>query len=256
MIGAIAGDVIGSVFEHHVIKSTQFPLFSRHSKFTDDTVLTVAIANSILRGIDYAISLKTFGATYPHAGYGASFFRWIFSSDMKPYNSWGNGSAMRVSPVGFAFTSIEDVLKEAKKSAEVTHNHPEGIKGAQAVALAIFLARSGKNKAAIKAEISQRFGYHLDRRLNDIRPHYSFDVSCQGSVPESIIAFLEGENFEDTIRQGISLGGDSDTIACIAGGIAQAFYQGIPQEITSNVRKRLPESFLDIIDEFCERYGC
>jgi len=256
MIGAIAGDVIGSVFEHYTIKSTQFELFSRHSKFTDDTVLTVAIADAIMEDVDYATSLKTFGTRYPNAGYGASFFRWIFSSDMKPYNSWGNGSAMRVSPVGFAFTSIEDVLKEAKKSAEVTHNHPEGIKGAQAVALAIFLARSGKNKAAIKAEISQRFGYHLDRRLNDIRPHYSFDVSCQGSVPESIIAFLEGENFEDTIRQGISLGGDSDTIACIAGGIAQAFYQYIPQEITSNVRKRLPESFLDIIDEFCERYGC
>jgi ADP-ribosylglycohydrolase len=256
MIGAIAGDVIGSVFEHYAIKSTQFELFSPHSRYTDDTVLTVAIADAIMRDVDYAISLKTFGARYPNAGYGASFFRWIFSSDMKPYYSWGNGSAMRVSPVGLAFTSIEDVLKEAEKSAKVTHNHPEGIKGAQAVALAIFLARSGKSKAAIKAEISHRFGYHLDRRLDDIRPHYSFEVSCQGSVPESIIAFLEGENFEDTIRKGISLGGDSDTIACIAGGIAQAFYQDIPREITSNVRKRLPEPFLDIIDEFCERYGC
>ena len=256
MIGAIAGDVIGSVFEQYAIKSTQFELFSRHSKYTDDTVLTVAIADAIMRDVDYATSLKTFGARYPNAGYGGSFFRWIFSSDMKPYNSWGNGSAMRVSPVGFAFTSTEDVLKEAKKSAEVTHNHPEGIKGAQAVSLAIFLARSGKNKEEIKAEISHRFGYFLDRRLDDIRPHYSFDVSCQGSVPESIIAFLEGENFEDTIRKGISLGGDSDTIACIAGGIAQAFYQDIPQEITSNVRKRLPESFLDIIDEFSARYGC
>jgi ADP-ribosylglycohydrolase len=256
MIGAIAGDIIGSVFEQYAIKSTQFELFSRLSRFTDDTVLTVAVADSILKNIDYATSLKTFGEKYPDAGYGASFFKWIFSSDMKPYNSWGNGSAMRVSPVGFAFTSIEDVLKEAKKSAEVTHNHPEGIKGAQAVALAIFLARSGKNKAVIKAEIGHRFGYYLDRRLDDIRPHYSFDVSCQGSVPESIIAFLEGENFEDTIRKGISLGGDSDTIACIAGGIAQAFYQNIPQEIISNVRKRLPESFLDIIDEFCERYEC
>jgi ADP-ribosylglycohydrolase len=256
MIGAIAGDVIGSVFEQHPIKSTQFELFSRQSRFTDDTVLTVAVANSILKNIDYATSLKTFGAKYPDAGYGASFFRWIFSSNITPYNSWGNGSAMRVSPVGFAFASIEDVLKEAKKSAEVTHNHPEGIKGAQAVALAIYLARSGKNKAAIKAEISHRFGYDLDRRLDDIRPHYTYDVSCQGSVPESIMAFLEGENFEDTIRKGISLGGDSDTIACIAGGIAQAFYRNIPQDIISNVRKRLPESFLDIIDKFCERYGC
>jgi ADP-ribosylglycohydrolase len=256
MIGAIAGDVIGSVFEHYAIKSTQFDLFSPYSRFTDDTVLTVAIANAIMREIDYATSLRTFGTKYPDAGYGASFFRWIFSSDMKPYNSWGNGSAMRVSPVGFAFTSKEDVLKEAQKSAQVTHNHPEGIKGAQAVALAIFLARSGKNKAAIRDEISHRFGYHLDRRLDDIRPNYTFNVSCQGSVPESIIAFLEGENFEDTIRKGISLGGDSDTIACIAGGIAQAFYRDIPQEILSNVKKRLPESFLDIIDEFCERYGC
>ena len=175
---------------------------------------------------------------------------------MKPYNSWGNGSAMRVSPVGFAFESEDEVLKEAKKSAQVTHNHPEGIKGAQAVALAIFLARSGKSKKAIKSEIIHRFGYHLDRKIDDIRPHYHFDVSCQGSVPESIIAFLEGENFEDTIRKGVSLGGDSDTIACIAGGIAQAFYRDIPQEIVSNVRKRLPESFLHIIDKFCERYGC
>jgi ADP-ribosylglycohydrolase len=256
MIGAIAGDVIGSVFEQYAIKSTQFDLFSPYSRFTDDTVLTVAIANAIMRDIDYETSLKTFGAKYPNAGYGASFFRWIFSSDTKPYNSWGNGSAMRVSPVGFAFTSTEDVLKEAKKSAEVTHSHPEGIKGAQSVALAIFLARSGKNKAAIKAEISRRFGYNLDRRLDDIRPYYTFDVSCQGSVPEAIIAFLEGENFEDTVRKGISLGGDSDTIACISGGIAQAFYHDIPQEIILNVRKRLPESFLDIIDEFCERYGC
>ena len=256
MIGAIAGDVIGSVFEHYAIKSTQFELFSRFSKFTDDTVLTVAIANAIMRKIDYASSLRKFGAKYPQAGYGASFLRWIFSSGITRYNSWGNGSAMRVGPVGFAFESEDEVLKEAKKSAQVTHNHPEGIKGAQAVALAIFLARSGKSKKAIKSEIIHRFGYHLDRKIDDIRPHYHFDVSCQGSVPESIIAFLEGENFEDTIRKGVSLGGDSDTIACIAGGIAQAFYRDIPQEIVSNVRKRLPESFLHIIDKFCERYGC
>jgi ADP-ribosylglycohydrolase len=256
MIGAIAGDVIGSVFEHYPTKSIQFDLFSPYSRFTDDTVLTLAIANAIMREIDYATSLRTFGAKYPQAGYGASFFRWIFSSDMKPYNSWGNGSAMRVSPVGFAFESEDKVLKEAKKSAQVTHNHPEGIKGAQAVALAIFLARSGKSKKTIKSEITHRFGYHLDRKIDDIRPHYHFDVSCQGSVPESIIVFLEGENFEDTIRKGVSLGGDSDTIACIAGGIAQAFYGDIPQEIVSNVRKRLPEPFLHIIDEFCERYEC
>ena len=254
MIGAIAGDIIGSVFEHHTIKSTQFPLFSRYSGFTDDTVLTVAIADSILKKVDYANSLKTFGQKYPYAGYGSSFFKWIFSSDSRPYNSWGNGSAMRVSPVGFAFVSMEDVLSEAKKSAEVTHNHPEGIKGAQATALAVFMARSGKSKATIKQEIRNRFGYNLDRALDDIRPHYSFDISCQGSVPEAIIAFLEGKDFEDAIRKAISLGGDSDTLACIAGGIAQAYYQNIPREIVSDVRKRLPEEFLLIIDEFSEKY--
>lgn len=254
MIGAIAGDIIGSVFEHHAIKSTQFPLFSRYSGFTDDTVLTVAIADSILKKVDYATALKTFGQKYPYAGYGSSFFRWIFSSDSRPYNSWGNGSAMRVCPVGFAFDSMEDVLSEAKKSAEITHNHPEGIKGAQATALAVFMARSGKSKATIKQEISDRFGYNLDRALDDIRPHYSFDISCQGSVPEAIIAFWEGKDFEDAIRKAISLGGDSDTLACIAGGIAQAYYQNIPREIVSDVRKRLPQEFLLIIDEFSEKY--
>ncbi len=254
MIGAIAGDVIGSIFEHYAVKSTQFPLFNPYSRFTDDTVLTVAIADSILRKVDYAASLKTFGRKYPNAGYGGSFFRWIYSSESKPYNSWGNGSAMRVSPVGFAFDSVEDVLHEAKKSAEVTHNHPEGIKGAQATAMAVFMARSGKSKATIKQEISERFAYNLDRTLDEIRPHYDFDVSCQGTVPEAIIAFLEANKFEDAIRKGISLGGDSDTIACIAGGIAQAYYQYIPDEIVSNVRKRLPEEFLIIIDEFSEKY--
>ena len=255
MIGAIAGDVIGSIFEHYAVKSTRFPLFSPYSRFTDDTVLTVAIADSILRKVDYATSLKTFGQKYPNAGYGGSFFRWIYAADSKPYNSWGNGSAMRVSPVGFAFNSMKDVLHEARESAKVTHNHPEGIKGAQATALAVLLARSGKSKATIKQEISDRFAYNLNRTLDEIRPDYGFDVSCQGSVPEAIIAFLEAKDFEDAIRNAISLGGDSDTIACIAGGIAQAYYQDIPSKIVSNVRKRLPEEFLFIIDEFNTKYG-
>jgi ADP-ribosylglycohydrolase len=255
MIGAIAGDIIGSIFEGHAMKSTQFPLFSPYSRFTDDTVLTVAIADSILKKVDYATSLKTFGQKYPNAGYGSSFFKWIYAAESTPYNSWGNGSAMRVSPVGFAFNSKEDVLHQAKESAKVTHNHPEGIKGAQATALAVFLARSGKNKASIKQEISHRFAYNLNRTLDQIRPDYSFDISCQGSVPEAIIAFLESKDFEDAIRKSISLGGDSDTIACIAGGIAQAYYRDIPIEIISNVRKRLPEEFLFIIDEFYTKYG-
>ncbi len=254
MIGAIAGDVIGSIFEHYAIKTTQFPLFSSYSRYTDDTVLTVAIADSILRKIDYGISLKKFGQKYPNAGYGDSFYRWIHSYNSQPYNSWGNGSAMRVSPVGFAFDSIEEVLNEAKKSAKVTHNHPEGVKGAQATALAVFLAKTTQNKEKIKQEIKDRFTYNLDRTLDEIRPHYSFDISCQGTVPEAIIAFLESQSFEDAIRQGISLGGDSDTIACIVGGIAQAYYQDIPQEILSGVKERLPEEFLIIIDEFSAKY--
>ena len=255
MLGAIAGDVIGSVFERFPTKSTDFPLFSHGSTFTDDTVLTVAIAWSILNQTDYTRALKIFGRKYPHAGYGGFFYRWMFSPDREPYNSWGNGSAMRVSAVGFAFSTPEDILNEAEKSAEPTHNHPEGIKGAQATALAIYLARTGKDKVTIKEEISHRFGYDLDRTLDEIRKTYGFDVSCQGSVPEAIISFLESEDFEDAIRRAISLGGDSDTLACMAGGIAQAYYNTVPPGIVSNVRKRLPEEFLSIIDEFNNKFG-
>jgi len=255
MLGAITGDVIGSVFEGHPIKSTKFPLFSSRSTFTDDTVLTIAVAYSILYGIDYVTSLKTFGRKYPHAGYGGSFYHWLHSSETKPYNSFGNGSAMRVSPVGLAFNSIEAVLAEAQKTAEVTHNHPEGIKGAQATALGIFLARKGSSKQEIKREITTRFHYNLNQTLEEIRPYYCFDETCQGSVPQSIVAFLEAEDFEDAVRKAISLGGDSDTMACIAGGIAQAFYKEIPVEIITNVRARLPEEFLHVIDEFNAKYG-
>jgi ADP-ribosylglycohydrolase len=255
MIGAIAGDIIGSVFEHNPIKTATFPLFSAHSRFTDDTVLTVAVASSIQKGVDYASSLKMLGRKYPFAGYGISFFQWLYAKDSKPYNSWGNGSAMRVSPVGFAFDSIDEVLNEARKSAEVTHNHPEGIKGAQATALAIFLARTGHSKSDIREQLSHRFGYNLERTLDDIRPGYRFDISCQGSVPEAIIAFLESESYENAVRKGISLGGDSDTIGCITGGVAQAYYKKIPDEIILNVRSRLPEEFLRIIDDFNTRFG-
>jgi len=253
MIGAIAGDIIGSVYERQPIKTLEFPLFSNYSTFTDDTVLTIATAFSILHSIDYATSYRKFGKKYPDAGYGMSFYKWIYSSE-GPYNSWGNGSAMRVSPVGYAYNSIRDVLSEAEKCASVTHNHPEGIKGAQATALSIFLSVKGESKKSINKEISERFGYNLDRKLDEIRPEYSFDVSCQGSVPESIVAFLESENVEDSIRKGISLGGDSDTMACIAGGISQAFYNKIPEEILTSVRKRLPDEFLEIIDEFNTKF--
>ncbi|MCP4691697.1 MAG: ADP-ribosylglycohydrolase family protein, partial [Desulfobacterales bacterium] len=188
MIGAIAGDVIGSVYEGSPVKSVNFPLFSPGSRYTDDTVLTVATAAAILGDGDYAEFYRRFGREYPNSGYGMSFFQWIFTPRGKPYNSWGNGSAMRVSPVGFAFDTMEEVLAEAKRSAEVTHNHPEGVKGARATALAIFMARKGADRESIRGEVGGRFGYDMDRTVDEIRPGYHFDVSCQGSVPESIIA--------------------------------------------------------------------
>jgi ADP-ribosylglycohydrolase len=256
MIGAITGDMIGSVFEHSPIKSTTFPLFTEQSRFTDDTVLTVAVAYAIISHTAYDSALKSFGRRYPFAGYGSSFYRWLLVTESRPYNSWGNGSAMRISPVGFAFDAAEEVLHQAGQCAAVTHNHPEGIKGAQATALSVYLARTGKSKTQIRQQISGRFGYDLDRSLDDIRPDYSFDISCQGTVPEAIIAFLESENYVDAVRKGISLGGDSDTIGCITGGIAQAYYRQIPEEIVSQTRIRLPEEFLKVIDQFSQKFDC
>ena len=255
MIGAIAGDVIGSVYEATPIKTTDFPLFNKFSTFTDDTVLTMAVARAILSGTDYESALRDFGRRYPDRGYGMFFYEWMSMPEGKPYNSFGNGSAMRVSPVGFAFDTVEKVLEEAKKSAQVTHNHPEGIKGAQAVALAVFLARTGKGKEEIKGETGERFGYNLERRLEDIRPNYVFNATCTGTVPEALTAFFESTNFEDAVRKAVSLGGDSDTLANIAGAVAEAFYREIPGEIIKETRSRLPEEFIEILDEFEERYG-
>jgi len=254
MLGSIAGDIIGSPYEAHSITIKKFPLFTEHSHFTDDTVLTVATAWALLHGTGYAETYRKFGQAHPNRGYGGSFRKWLFHPDRGPYNSFGNGSAMRVSPVGLARGSVEDVLAEAGRSAEVTHNHPEGIKGAQAVALAVFLARTGRSKADIKGEIMQRFSYNLDRRLDDIRQEYGFDVTCQGSVPEAIIAFLESDGVEDAIRNAISLGGDADTQACIAGGISEAFYGEVPESIAAEVRRRLPQEFLAVIDAFYEKH--
>lgn len=254
MIGSIAGDVIGSVFEHRPHKSLEFPLFSQHSTFTDDTVLSLAIAFAILEDMDYGRALKLFARRYPHAGYGGAFRAWAISDSDEPYGSWGNGSAMRVSPVGFAFDTLDDVLAEAARSAMVTHDHPEGIKGAQATALAVFLSRSGESKEAIREDLVSRFSYNLDRHLSDIRPSYTFDVSCQGSVPESIIAFLESENYEDAVRKAISLGGDSDTMACIAGAVAHAYYREVPAHIESTVRQLLPADLLEVLDRFTDKF--
>ncbi len=254
MRGAIIGDVIGSRFEKSNHKSKEFDLFTKQSRFTDDTVLTIAIADSILTGKPYESSVKEYGRRFPLAGYGGTFKKWLAGLINGPYNSWGNGSAMRVSPVAYIFDDLDLVLDEAKKSAAITHNHEEGIKGAQAIATAIYLSRMDKSKEEIKSEVENRFNYNLSRSINEIRKHYKFDVSCQGSVPEAIIAFLESFSFEDCIRTAISIGGDSDTIACMAGSIAEAFYQYIPEEIMENTFERLPEQFIEVIAAFDKKY--
>jgi len=254
MIGAIAGDIIGSVYERRPIKTKEFPLFSPDCTFTDDTVLTVAVAEAILTGESYVKTIREIGQRYPNAGYGATFIRWLYSAKPLPYNSWGNGSAMRVSPVGYAFHTLEEVLQEAEASAAITHNHPEGIKGAQAVALAIFLARKGKTKEEIKKEITNRFGYDLERTVESIRPNYRFDISCQGTVPEAIIAFLDSISWEDAVRNAISLGGDSDTLACITGAIAEAFYGTLSQSIIQRVEKVLSRDLWEIALRFTSEY--
>ena len=254
MIGAIAGDMIGSPYERYPIKHTNFD--SLVSSFTDDTVLTIAIAYSILNEADIASSLKKFAQKYHSLPYGRAFRKWMWSWDDLPYNSFGNGSAMRVSPVGFAYDSIEDVLHQAKRTAGVTHNHPEGIKGAQATALAVYLARTGGSKETIRRDIADRFSYDLNRTVDQIRPEYKFDVSCQGSVPESIIAFLDSDSYEDAIKKSISLGGDADTMACITGGIAQAFYKKIPDRIVRDVNRKLPGDLYKILEIFNHKYKC
>src|SRR5215472_9890097 len=254
MLGAIAGDIIGSVFEGSGLKVKEFPLFSSKNAYTDDTVLTVAIAAAILGRGDYGNWLREFAKRHPGRGYGGYFHQWLIDDSRGPYNSWGNGSAMRVSPIGWAFDSVEKVLVEAERSAEVTHNHPEGIRGAQAVALAVFLARRGEKKTAIRQEITERFGYDLRRTADEIRSGYSFDVSCQGSVPESIICFLDSENFESSVRLAISLGGDADTMACITGAISEAHYGGIPESLELSVRNFLAQDLLEIVDRFRYKY--
>ena len=255
MIGAIIGDVVGSCFEHFPIKSTEFPLLSEDSRFTDDTVLTVAVAEWLLNGGPLAEIFHRCVERYPYVIYGDTFIKWAFQRDTEPYNSWGNGSAMRVSPVAYASDSLDDVLALAKKSAEVTHNHQDGIRGAQAVAVAVYLARTGATRGEIKHEITERFSYDLNRTLDDIRPEYQFDVSCNGSVPESMIAFLESTCFEEAIRNAVSLGGDADTQACIAGALAEAFYHEIPRELHDGVFALLDESMRGVIDEFYSRFN-
>jgi ADP-ribosylglycohydrolase len=254
MLGAIAGDIIGSVYENLHTKRKDFRLFTPLSFFTDDTVLTVAVADSILSGRPYADSIRSYARRYPMRGYGGRFMRWMLIPGAGPCNSFGNGSAMRVSPVAWAFDKEEEMLAQAELSAACTHNHPEGIKGAQAAALAVSLARKSATKEKIKTAVSARFGYDLSRKLDDIRPSYKMEISCQNSVPEAIIAFLESENFEDAVRNAVSLGGDADTQAAIAGSIAEAYYKGIPPDILERVNKKLPAKFLDVIARFYAKF--
>jgi len=250
MLGAVAGDIIGSMFEFHPVQNKTFELFSQESSFTDDTVLTVAIASALMTDGDYLSAVVDWAKRYPHAGYGARFLLWLHADDHRPYGSFGNGSAMRVSPIGFAFDTVNEVLAEATRSAAITHDHPEGIKGAQATALAILLARTTHDKETVRREISARFGYDLSRPLDFIRPGYSFDETCQSSVPEAITAFLESIDYEDAVRNAVSLGGDADTLACIAGGIAEAFYGPIPQAIRAQVLSRLEPDLRDVTIAF------
>ena len=259
MIGAILGDMIGAPYEFDRGKKTkEFPLFSGGSQFTDDSVMTIAVAEALMdsagktdeevRSALIASMLK-WGRRYPDAGYGGMFYRWLHGSQPEPYNSFGNGSAMRASAAGWLYVSFEETWKKARLTAEVTHNHPEGIKGAECVATVIWLARNGKTKEEIRTFVEDTFGYDLSRTCDEIRPGYRHVESCQETVPEAVTAFLEGKDFEDVIRTAVSLGGDCDTLACIAGSIAEAFYP-VPAEMEKECRKRLPEDMLEVLDRF------
>ena len=284
MLGAIIGDTVGSVYECDSIKTTEFRLFSRESSYTDDSVMSVAVADWLLRDSSHSFeelecSMVSFAQKYPcpMGGYGAMFYKWLFypeqihdtqrngvvsslgdilrqgivgnskAPNRHPYNSYGNGSAMRVSAVGWMFDTLEVTTRVAKISAEITHNHPEGVKGAQATSAAIFMARKGKTKEDIRSYIEDTYGYDLDRGCDEIRPTYCFEDSCQETVPQAIIAFLDSSDFESAIRLSVSLGGDSDTLACITGGIAEAFYKEMPQPIVEEVWQRLPDDFKDVL---------
>ena len=251
MLGAIAGDIIGSVYEFNNIKTTEFPLFGGESDFTDDSVLTIALADSILTGGNYSDMMRKYYNRYPDAGYGGSFHEWALCSTTGPYGSWGNGAAMRISPAAWAYDSLDKVISQAEMYTAVTHNHPDGIKGGVATAAAIYLARTGSSKQQIKEYIEKTHEYDLSRTCNEIRPNYYIDESCQGTVPEAIIAFLESTDFEHAVRLAVSLGGDSDTLACITGSIAEAFYGSVPVHIFKEVLSRLDAPLRRTTVNFC-----
>ena len=260
MHGAILGDIIGSPYEFdRGAKIKAFPLFIEKSRFTDDTVMTIAVADALLYAGKEAAeekicaavvsSMQHWGRKYPKAGYGGNFREWLKAKNPMPYGSFGNGSAMRVSSAGWLFDTLEETRHVARLTAEVTHNHPEGIKGAEATASAIFLARNGSTKEEIKEYIISEFGYDLSRTCDEIRPGYYFMATCQQTVPEAITAFMEGTDFEDVIRTAVSLGGDCDTLTCIAGGMAEAMY-GIPEDMANECKKRLPKDMLEVLERF------
>ncbi|ALO17151.1 ADP-ribosyl-[dinitrogen reductase] hydrolase [Salinivirga cyanobacteriivorans] len=249
MIGAILGDILGSVYEFGPEKDISKIKFSERSDFTDDTVLTIAVADAILTGKEFRDNLHLFGNKYPGRGYGGRFVQWLKADGAGAYNSYGNGSAMRASPVGWVARTEAEVLDVAEKTANVTHDHPEGIKGAQAIALAVFLARNGSDKEIIREKIAETFAYDLEQQYNDIQPGYFFDVTCQGSVPQAIIAFLDSNDYQSAIRKAVALGGDADTQACMAGAIAEAFY-GIIPDSDCKYLDRLPDEFLFTIRQF------
>lgn len=258
LYGSVAGDIIGSRFEMDSIKRRlnlpyDFDLFTKECSFTDDTVMIIALTDSIVNKIGWAENAKKYAQKHPKAGYGGMFVKWVQSSSPAPYNSFGNGSAMRVAAVGYAASSWKECMEDAKISAEITHSHPEGIKGAQAVAGAIYMARKKKfSKEKIKSVIEAKFGYDLNRKYDDIKKDYRFKVTCQDSVPESIISFLESSSWEDAVRKAVCLGGDTDTMACIAGGIAEAFYGDISEEVEQKVKSYLPKEMIETLDKFNE----
>lgn len=260
MYGAILGDIIGSPYEFdRGNKSKEFPLFSEESTYTDDTVMTIAVAEAFMDAPEDEVEIKMclvasmqkWGHRYPGAGYGLRFCDWLEADEPQPYNSFGNGSAMRVSSVAWLYNDLDTVRRMARLSAEVTHNHPEGIKGAEATASAIFLARTGHSKAQIKSYIEDHFQYDFSRSCDEIRPSYRHVESCQETVPEAITAFLEGDSFEDVIRTAVSLGGDCDTLTAIAGSIAEGFY-GVPEALKQECHNRLPEDLQEILNRFCQ----
>ena len=260
MLGAIAGDIIGSRFERHNVKSTNFTLFTDQSRFTDDSVMTMAIAHALLQcradpslAAQAAVkSMQRYGRTWPWAGYGGKFLQWIASDDPQPYCSYGNGAAMRVSPCAWAARSLEHALALAQCVTAVTHDHPESIKAAKAVTSAVWMARQGASAAEIGAHIQEHY-YALDFTLDAIRPSYRFDVSCQGSVPQAIMAFIEAKDFEDAVRLAVSIGGDSDTIAAITGSIAEAAH-GIPPFIRQHVLDRLEQRQIRMLEQFGQAF--